>query len=164
MGTTKARGKIFSINISEEKGTAKHPVTRALLIEGKGIHRDAHSGVNSNRQVSLLAREAIAKQGSFKPGAFAENITTANLGLSALKVGDKLAINNTAILEVSQIGKVCHAYCEIFKKTGNCIMPKQGIFAKVVKGGKISVGDPLTISRPRSVNRTILFLGEKEGF
>lgn len=146
---------VFSINISKSKGIPKQTVDNAVLIENFGIEGDAHSG-DKIRQVSLLSWESFIRQEAcpkiqkkgikFKPGDFAENITTQGLNLANLKIGDKITINNTVILEVSQIGKVCHNYCEIFKKTGACIMPKEGIFTRVVKGGKISIGEPIIIS------------------
>ncbi|MDP1853800.1 MAG: MOSC domain-containing protein [Candidatus Omnitrophota bacterium] len=147
------KGQVFSINISAKKGVSKTGVKTANLIENFGIESDVHSG-NTHRQISLLSWESIEKQNTchkhkkknpaFKPGDFAENITTCGINLANLKVGDKLTINNSVILEISQIGKECHDYCEIFKKVGSCIMPKEGIFAKVIKGGQISVNDPIT--------------------
>ena len=146
-----SKGKIYSINISKEKGIPKQQVPHAYLKENYGIEGDIHSG--GERQVSLLSWEAINTQENcpkakkkgikFKPGEFAENITTQGLNLANIKIGDKLIIADNIIIEVCQIGKKCHNYCEIYKKLGNCIMPKQGIFAKVIKGGKITPADPI---------------------
>lgn len=151
----KKSGKVLSINISAKKGIPKTQVPSANVIENFGIEGDAHSG-NTMRQISLLAWESISRQEEcpkaakkgikFKPGDFAENITTQGLNLSEIKKGDLFTINDIITLEVSQIGKVCHNYCEIFKKLGSCIMPKEGIFTKVIRGGKIITGDPIIIN------------------
>ncbi len=146
---------MFSINISAKKGLPKTQIPTANLIENFGIEGDVHAG-DKTRQVSLLSWESISQQQDcpkvkkqeikFKPGDFAENITTQGINLAKLKIGDRLIIKDTIILEVSQIGKECHNYCETYKKIGTCIMPKEGIFAKVIKGGQISVGNPITTS------------------
>lgn len=146
------KGKIFSINCSKIKGVSKTPVVSALLIEGHGLDKDAHAG-GGIRQVSLLSIESIQKQkecakikksaASLKAGDFAENITTEGIDLSALKIGNKLIIGGTIILEISKIGKECHRYCSIYYKIGDCIMPREGIFAQVLKGGEIKIGDDI---------------------
>ena len=146
-----SKGKIYSINTSKEKGVPKQQVPHAYLKENYGIEGDIHAG--GERQVSLLSWEAINTQENcpkvkkkgikFKPGDFAENITTKGLDLTKLKIDDKISIADKIIIEVFQIGKKCHNYCEIYKKLGSCIMPKQGIFAKVIKGGKIIPGDSI---------------------
>lgn len=141
-------GRIFSLNISKTKGVAKKPVSEAILKEGLGVEDDVHAGLDKNRQVSMLSWESIQKKNfclqkeneQLKPGDFAENITTTGINLSGVKIGDRFKIGDI-ILEVSQIGKKCHIYCEIYKKIGDCIMPKEGIFASVLKGGKIKVGN-----------------------
>ena len=148
------QGRIYSINISKGKGLPKQQVPHAYLRENHGIEGDIHAG--GERQVSLLSWEAINTQENcpkirkkgikFKPGDFAENITTEGLNLTNLKIGDKIRIAGNIIIEVCQIGKECHNYCEIYKKLGNCIMPKQGIFAKVIKGGKIMPTDPIQLT------------------
>ena len=136
---------IESVNISEEKGVQKHPVDRITLVPGHGIEGDAHAG-NWHRQVSLLALEAIeqmrARAGSLviKNGDFGENIITRGIDLSRVKIGGRITINNV-VLEVTQIGKECHSGCAIYDAVGECIMPKQGIFTKVIKGGEISAED-----------------------
>ncbi|MCP4652725.1 MAG: MOSC domain-containing protein [Candidatus Omnitrophica bacterium] len=154
MGTTKKQGKVFSINVSKKKGTPKTPVKKARLIENFGIEGDAH-GEAGIRQVSLLALESIEKQLacpkvqqkgiSLKPGDFAENVTTQGLALVDLLIGTKLKIGAEVILEISKIGKECHKYCAIYYKTGDCIMPREGIFAKVIKAGTIAVSDSIEI-------------------
>lgn len=148
-------GKIISINVSKIKGTAKLSVESAMLLEDKGVEGDAHCGIDEIKQISLLAIESIEKQKIcikikkpdvlLKPGDFAENITTQGLNLSALKIGDRLKAGNGVLLEISKIGKECHKYCAIYYKTGDCIMPREGIFAKVIKGGKINRGDRITL-------------------
>lgn len=136
-------GKIIAVCTSPEKGMIKHDVGEGLLLEELGIEGDAHAGF-MHRQVSLIAVEDIRtmmeKLPDLVPGSFAENLTTEGFDLSALKVGDRLEIGET-ILEVSQIGKECHTKCEVFRKTGDCIMPKKGIFTRVIKGGKVKTGD-----------------------
>lgn len=123
----------------------KHDVGEGLLLEEIGIKGDAHAGF-MHRQVSLIAIEDIRtmmdKLPDLVPGSFAENLTTEGFDLSALKIGDRLKVGDT-ILEVSQIGKECHTKCEVFKKTGECIMPKKGIFTRVIKGGKVMTGDAI---------------------
>lgn len=147
-------GKVFSINISKTKGISKIPVKSAFLIEGHGIDKDAHAG-GGIRQVSLLSIENIERQkecakikkpdASLKAGDFAENITTEGIDLSALKIGNKLTIGGTTMLEISKIGKECHRYCSIYYKIGDCIMPREGIFAQVLKGGEIKIGDTIEV-------------------
>ncbi len=136
-------GKIIAVCTSPEKGMIKHDVGEGLLLEELGIEGDAHAGF-MHRQVSLIAVEDIRtmmdKLPDLVPGSFAENLTTEGFDLSALKVGDRLRVGET-ILEVSQIGKECHTKCEVFRKTGDCIMPKKGIFTRVIKGGKVKTGD-----------------------
>ncbi|MCG2712317.1 MAG: MOSC domain-containing protein [Candidatus Omnitrophica bacterium] len=148
------KGKIYSINQSKLKGTIKEPVKKARLIEDFGLEADAHGGPGI-RQVSLLAIESITKQQecakvkeksvTLKAGDFAENITTQGVALAGLNIGDKLNIGAKVVLEVSKIGKECHKYCAVYYKTGDCIMPREGIFAKVVKSGEISIGDDIEV-------------------
>jgi len=136
-------GKVFSINISEKKGTVKHPVEAAELKEECGIAGDAHSG-DWHRQISLLDYESIEvyneKGHGIKPGDFAENITTSGIDLSSVKIGDVLKIGD-CVAEITQIGKECHRACEIKKKVGECIMPKKGLFARVLQEGTVKTGD-----------------------
>ena len=135
--------EIVSLNISSEKGEPKRPVPRALLRADHGIEGDAHAG-DWHRQVSLLAMEDIErmrkKLSSLEPGDFAENITTRGIDLASLPIGTRLSIGDVE-LEVTQIGKACHKGCAILEQTGECVMPKRGIFAKVLKGGEITNED-----------------------
>ena len=136
--------KVLAVCISEKKGTVKHLVDVIELNE-KGIIGDAHSG-DWHRQVSLLSIDSVNKLQSkisftLKPGAFAENILIdSGIVLYELNIGDKLEVGE-CLLEVTQIGKECHATCEIRKITGDCVMPREGIFTKVLKTGKIKAGD-----------------------
>ena len=136
--------KIAAISVSEKKGTRKKNVVSAELKENWGIVGDAHAGPGL-RQVSLLSLEAIErfqKSGAkVQPGDFAENITTQGMDLEKVKVGDRLMIGEGIFLEISQIGKECHDTCEIFREVGNCIMPTQGLFARVITSGIIRTGD-----------------------
>ncbi|MDI6730049.1 MAG: hypothetical protein QMD06_00700 [Candidatus Altarchaeum sp.] len=138
---------VISVNISKAKGTKKEPVEFAEVIENFGIKGDSHAG-NWHRQVSLLAIESIEKVRKWgldvNAGDFAENITTEGINLPVLPIGTKIKINRV-ILEVTQIGKTCHDKCEIFKKVGKCIMPTEGIFAKVLKGGIIKKDDKILL-------------------
>ena len=132
--------KIISINTSKKKGEKKKPVSEAELKENYGIIGDAHAK-DWHRQVSLLAHEdfkKITEKGlDVSYGDFAENITTQGINLAELPIGKRIYLGDV-ILEVTQIGKECHDRCEIFKQVGDCIMPKRGIFAKIIKGGKIN--------------------------
>jgi len=140
-------GKIKAVCISKNKGTKKVNIKEATLKENFGIINDAHAG--SPRQVSLLAEESIKKiiaRGlDIGFGDFAENIVTEGIDLRSLALGTKIKIGASAILEITQIGKVCLARCAIFKKSGDCIMPKEGLFARVLEGGVVKVGDRLKI-------------------
>ncbi len=142
-------GRIVAISISRKKGIPKTNVQSAKLIEDFGIEGDIHAG-NWHRQVSFLALESIDKMRekglpNLRPGAFAENITTEFLELPSLKVGTRIKLGEQAELEVTQIGKECHSKCAIFTKVGDCVMPREGIFAKVIVGGEIKVGDRIEI-------------------
>ncbi len=116
-----------------------------------GLTDDAHADSSSHRQVSLMAIESINKMRSLGfdvgPGDFAENLTTEEINLVALPIGTELAIGKEAILEVTQIGKECHAGCAIFRQTGRCIMPKEGVFARVVRGGTVRSGDEIRVRK-----------------
>jgi len=143
--------KILSVNTSEKKGTVKKPVDKIILFP-LGITGDAHAG-DWNRQVSLLGVESIGKmEGTagrkFKYGEFAENVTTQGFALNTMHPLDKL-ISGDVVLEVTQIGKVCHDRCAIFEQAGDCVMPREGIFARVLAGGTIEQGDRVEVeSRP----------------
>ena len=139
------KGIIASINISTKKGVKKTPLSQAELKVNHGIIGDAHAG-EWHRQISLLDETSIHKMKSIElnPGDFAENITTKGLNLYELPIGTKLQIN-TSVLEITQIGKECHHGCEIRRIVGDCVMPREGIFSRVLKGGIIKPNDEITI-------------------
>ena len=140
-------GKVISTNISEIRGIQKHNVGKVKLVEDYGIENDAHAG-KWNRQVSWLSHEKIeafrAKGAIVNDGAFGENIVVSGIDFKNLPVGTRFQCNEV-ILEMTQIGKECHHGCEIFQKMGDCIMPREGVFAKIIKGGEIAVGDEMTV-------------------
>ncbi len=142
------RGKVISVNVSDNKGEKKHNIEKCLLIEGHGLEKDGHAGP-WHRQVSLLAAESIEKirkKGlDVKPGDFAENLTTTGVDLPSLPIGTELRIGGTVLMKVTQIGKECHTRCAIFQQVGDCVMPTEGIFAEVVSGGDIKVGDEIEV-------------------
>ena len=142
------RGKVVSVNISPEKGVRKVNVVQSCLVPEFGLKDDAHAG-KWHRQVSLLAMESIDKMVRLGlkvgPGDFAENITTQGLDLLKLPVGTRFRIGENSLLEVTQIGKVCHTRCAIYYQAGDCVMPKEGIFARVLEGGEIKVGDEIHV-------------------
>lgn len=144
------KGKVVSINISEKKGERKTPVQEAVIKEDFGIEGDAHASSEWHRQVSLLAIESVRKMQEMgldvKPGDFAENITTEGLDLLALPIGTRLKIGKDVIGEVSQIGKVCHTRCAIYEQAGDCVMPKEGIFIRILKSGVTKVGDEIDVA------------------
>jgi len=140
---------VVSVNVSEEKGEVKRPVSSARLIEDYGIEGDVHGG-SPVKQVSLLDRREIKEMErrsglELEPGQFAENLTTKGLRFERVGLGTRIRIGEGVSLEVSQIGKRCHEDCVIKEKTGECIMPSKGIFARVVEGGTVSPGDELFI-------------------
>lgn len=139
---------VLAVCISDKKGEMKKPVPVITLRENYGVINDAHADSETHRQISLLAMESIDKmQGKgivLKPGDFAENITTEGITLATLPVGTRLEIGQT-LLEMSQIGKECHAGCAIRDQVGDCIMPREGIFATVIRGGDIKAGDSIAI-------------------
>lgn len=138
---------VKAVCLSEKKHTVKVEVERGWLEKDLGLKGDAHAG--SHRQVSLLAYEDVLTMKKvlpdLKPGDFAENLTTQGIELSSLPVGTRLKIGSEAVLQVTQIGKKCHGDCEIFKKVGKCVMPKKGIFARVVVSGEVIKGDPIEV-------------------
>lgn len=154
--------RVIAVNISEKKGTFKLPIKQACLKIDHGIVGDAHAG-NWHRQVSLLAQESIDKMTALgveglTPGKFAENITTEGVELFTMPVGTRLKIGEV-LLEVTQIGKECHQHCQIFEQVGKCIMPSEGIFAKVIKEGSVNAGDEITIFP--SIHVAILTISDK---
>ena len=140
--------KIVSIATSRKKGTRKTTVDAAVLLRDYGLKDDAHAG-DWHRQVSLLANESIdkARQMGLEVtfGDFAENIATSGVDLPNLPVGTRLKLGNTVVLEISQIGKECHKKCAIYYQAGDCIMPREGVFAKVIEGGAIACNDRIEI-------------------
>jgi MOSC domain-containing protein YiiM len=142
-------GKVVSINISTKKGMRKTPVQEVLIAENMGIEGDAHASSEWHRQVSLLAIESIQKMQDkgldVKSGDFAENITTEGIDLVSLPVGTNLRIGRDVAAEVSQIGKECHKRCAIYYQAGDCVMPKEGILIKILKGGTVRQGDAIVV-------------------
>lgn len=140
-------GRILAVNISEKKGTQKKNVHSVKVIEDFGFENDAHAG-KWHRQVSLLSSEKIEefrrKGAVIQDGAFGENLVVEGLDFSSLPLGTRYRCNDV-ILEMTQIGKECHQGCQIFQKMGDCIMPREGVFARVIKGGIISEGDEIEI-------------------
>jgi MOSC domain-containing protein YiiM len=136
------------VNIADKKGQKKTNIGCGLLVEGVGLQADAHAG-SEIRQVSLLAKESIekirAKGLNVQYGDFAENLTTEGIDLPALPIGTKLKIGVDVLMEVTQIGKVCHARCHIFYTVGDCVMPREGIFASVIAGGEVKIGDSIEV-------------------
>jgi MOSC domain-containing protein YiiM len=140
---------IVAVCVSEKKGTVKKPVAEITIKEGFGVVGDAHADCATHRQVSLLAIESIekmrAKGFDLKFGDFAENITTRGIDLTKSPIGTRLEVGNGIILEMTQIGKECHASCEIRRLVGDCIMPREGVFTKVIRGGKAKAGDTIKV-------------------
>lgn len=148
MENSQSSAKVLSISISDKKGIPKTNTNTGIFIEGYGMQGDAHASSDTHRQVSLLAIESIDKMRAMgldvNPGSFAENITTQGIELTCLKTGEKLLLGNDVVLEITQIGKECHTRCAIFYQAGDCVMPKEGVFAKVVKGGTVGKGDSIS--------------------
>ncbi len=141
-------GTVVSVCTSEKKGERKKPVEFVELKENHGILGDAHSG-EWHRQVSLLAIESIRKMQQkgldVSSGDFAENITTEGIDLPSLPIGTRLSIGE-ALAEVTQIGKECHTRCSIYYQAGDCVMPREGIFVRIIKGGRVKQGDKIEIA------------------
>jgi len=141
--------KIIAVCRSDKKGTRKEDVREGLLKDDFGLVGDAHADCCTHRQVSLLAVESIDKMRALglelKPGDFAENLTTEGLDLLSLPVGTRVLVGKEVVLEVTQIGKECHTRCAIYQQVGKCIMPEEGVFAKVIRGGPVKAGDPIGV-------------------
>lgn len=153
---------VVSVNISEKKGMIKHPVEQIELKIDHGIVNDAHAG-DWHRQVSLLDLSSFEKMNNqakveLKPGIFAENITTEGVDLWSLPVGTRLMIGET-LLEITQIGKECHRHCQVFRQVGDCVMPREGIFAVVINEGTIKAGQGIEIIP--TIRVAILTLSDK---
>ncbi|MFZ3151051.1 MAG: molybdenum cofactor synthesis domain-containing protein [Anaerolineaceae bacterium] len=154
--------KVISINISTHTGTIKQPVDQATLRVNYGIEGDAHAG-DWHRQVSLLSQESVNKMielgaTNLQPGIFAENITTEGIELHSLPIGTHLLVGETE-LEVTQIGKECHAHCQVYQQVGMCIMPTEGIFTRVLMGGVIKPKDEISIVP--AVNVAVITISDK---
>jgi MOSC domain-containing protein YiiM len=159
----------MSVNLSPSKGTAKRPIARGLLVPAWGLEGDSHCGPGP-RQLSLLAWEAVERQmaemrakgvacpkkfslaregddpTALCPGAYAENITTRGVDLSTLRPGDTLTIGQSALIEVTRIGKECHRHCAVYERLGECVMPREGVFARILSGGPVGEGDEVRIA------------------
>jgi MOSC domain-containing protein YiiM len=142
------KGRVLAVNISEKKGTKKTNIESCLLLKDFGLKADAHGGP-WHRQVSLLANESIEKMRAkglkVGYGDFAENITTEGVDLVHLPIGTEIRVGDSVLLRVTQIGKECHERCAIYYQAGDCVMPKEGIFAEVVNEGEVKAGDKITI-------------------
>jgi MOSC domain-containing protein YiiM len=142
--------RVLAVCSSKTKGVRKENIKRGILRTEYGLVDDAHADSGWHRQVSLLAVESIQKMRNMGfdvgPGDFAENITCEGIELMTLPIGTRLTVGEEVVLEISQIGKECHAGCAIFKQTGKCIMPKEGVFARVIKGGPVNSGDTIILS------------------
>ncbi|MDQ7793571.1 MAG: cyclic pyranopterin monophosphate synthase MoaC [bacterium] len=140
------RGRVVAVCTSPGRGERKHPRSEGVLRAGHGLEGDGHGG-DPSRQVSLLARESIQKMRDkgleVGPGDFAENLTTEGIDLVGLAVGDRLELEHGALLEITQIGKECHERCAIYYQAGDCVMPREGVFARVLRGGAVRPGDQL---------------------
>jgi MOSC domain-containing protein YiiM len=141
-------GIIKAVCTSPEKGMRKKNIDEGLLIKEYGLKDDAHSGP-WHRQVSLLANESVnkmrAKGLDVGPGDFAENLTTEGIDLVNLPIGTKIKIGTESVGEVTQIGKECHAHCAIYYQAGDCVMPREGIFVRILEGGPVKVGDAIDV-------------------
>jgi MOSC domain-containing protein YiiM len=143
--------EIIAVCISEKKGTAKKPVAEVVLKEEYGVVGDAHADCQTHRQVSLLAVESIDKMRAkgydfLQSGDFAENLTTKGIDLASLPIGTRLTAGKEVVLEMTQIGKECHASCAIRQQVGDCVMPREGIFTRVIRGGRVRAGDAIEVT------------------
>ena len=143
------QGRVKTVSVSRKKGVKKTNVTQVRLVIDHGIEHDAHAG-KWHRQVSMLAMESVSKirdKGlDVNPGDFAENITTEGIDLCCLPIGTCMQIGDTVKVEVTQIGKECHNRCAIFHAVGDCVMPREGIFVRVLNGGVIRAGDSIVVA------------------
>lgn len=142
------KGTVLSVNISKAKGEKKTPVGWGMLVAGIGLAEDGH-GEGGIRQLSLLDSESIEKIRALGLkvgyGDFAENITTSGLKLYELPIGTKLRLGAEVMVRITQIGKECHSRCNIYYQVGDCVMPREGVFAEIITGGKVQVGDPIEV-------------------
>ena len=142
---------VVAVCTSKKKGIRKTVIAEGLLKEDCGLVGDAHADCLTHRQVSLLALESIDKMRNMGfnlgPGDFAENITTVGIEIASLPVGTRLQVGDRVVLEISQIGKECHTACAIRRQVGKCIMPEEGVFARVIQGGVVKAEDQLEVKR-----------------
>ncbi len=145
---------IIAVCRSEKKGTKKTPAAEISIKKDYGVVGDAHADCRTHRQVSLLAIESIDKMRhkgfDLRPGDFAENITTQGIDLASLPAGTRIRLGKEAVLEMTQIGKECHAACEIRQQVGDCIMPREGVFARVIRGGHVRPNDSIIIDSDKT--------------
>jgi len=143
-------GKILAVCRSDNKGTVKEPIPEGEIKEGFGLVGDAHADCTYHRQVSLMTIESITRMQKLGypvgPGSFAENLTTEGIDLLELPIGARISVGPEIRLEITQIGKECHSGCAIFKQVGKCIMPKEGVFTKVLRGGHVKPGDEIKVT------------------
>jgi len=143
-----SQGKIVAVSVSDRKGVVKHNVPQARLLVEHGLEGDAHAETGI-RQVSLLALESIDKMraagAKVNPGDFAENLTTLGLDVCSLPVGTRLSVGQEVELEITQIGKACHKGCAIRELVGDCVMPREGVFARVLREGLVKPGDMIEV-------------------
>jgi MOSC domain-containing protein YiiM len=144
-------GKVLAVCRSDNKGTVKTPIAEGVIQEDFGLAGDAHAEHGIRRQVSLMSIESINRMRSkgyeVTRGSFAENLTTEGLDILSVPVGARFTVGKDVVLEVTQIGKECHTGCAIFHQVGTCIMPKEGVFTKVVRGGVVKPGDEISVCR-----------------
>ena len=147
MTTAGGKGAVVSVNVAAAKGVRKEPRAEIRLVADHGVEGDGHAGL-WHRQVSLLARESIAtmraKGLDVGPGDFAENVTTEGLTVAELPLGTRLRLG-ACLVELTQIGKVCHDHCAIYYAAGDCVMPREGVFARVIQGGPLRAGDEVVV-------------------
>lgn len=145
----RSMAKIIAVCLSEKKGTKKKDIGFGILKTNRGLQGDAHAKKDWHRQVSLLDNSSIEKMRgkglTLCPGDFAENLTTEGIELMSLPIGTKLKTKRGVELEITQIGKECHQHCQIYQQVGMCVMPLEGVFARVLKGGDVASGDELEI-------------------
>ena len=156
-------GRVVSVNVAADKGVRKEPQAAIRLVADHGVEGDAHAGP-WHRQVSLLANESVetmrAKGLDVAPGAFGENVTTEGVAVYQLPVGARLRIGE-ALLEVTQIGKVCHDRCAIYEQAGDCVMPREGIFVRVLEGGEVRPGDGIEVEKRSLIRAAVLTVSDK---
>ncbi len=163
MSRHRVDGTVVSVNVAAEKGVRKEPAETISLVAGHGVEGDAHSGP-WHRQVSLLAAESIEKMKpscpTVGPGAFGENVTTEGIVLFELPIGARLYAGE-CLLEVTQIGKECHDRCAIFHQAGDCVMPREGVFARVLEGGEMAPGNGIVLMKPSLIHAAVLTVSDK---